>query len=106
MRVLFVSINQQPLSKMTLDDLRVAASESWHITRAHAETCDYVVAMYRGYPVAAWTLEGSYKAERPEDAKARTWTGLLLGTPVPVQPLFHTAQPVLRNGACSMDFDA
>lgn len=109
MKALYVSVNRtfNPDTD-TLDDLRNATVHAWRIGHTTASRCEVAVMVYRNSIVAAFTLLGALpNADYPWDTTGRftrTRTSLILGNPLPINPLWAASLPGLRNGVATVDF--
>lgn len=101
MKALYVSVNEtyKP-GDSTLASIALDSSAAWRISRSKAEECAVVVAMYKGTPLAAWELVGTYTHDHDWDSTGhmkKKRTGLLYGQPIPLDPRLHR-DPPLRSG--------
>lgn len=106
MKALYVSVNEtfEP-GRTPMSELEKHASYAWRVTRAKADECQLVVAMYKGAPVAAWELLMTYTSDEPWDStghRSTKRTGFVLGEPLPLSPELHR-NPTLRNGVAVVE---
>jgi len=107
-QVLFVSVNKSFHDWFTLPELEVWAERAWAITVTKAAACERVVAVFEGEPVAAWRLRGAFATDETyagSDGSSRYRTGLALGDPLPVLPVYRTGVPPLRRGVAVAGLD-
>jgi hypothetical protein len=90
--ILFVSINGSFDPTYTLTETADCVRGNWAISKAKADGCDLVVAMYHGDPVAAFKLHGAALADETYQVSATHEAPrvvLLLGEPMPVLPAYR-----------------
>lgn len=99
--VLFVSVNRSMSESMSLTELEPWVASAWSTTVARASRCDRVIAVFEGFPVAAWRLRGAYPTEETyqlSNGDRRFRIGLALGDPLPVLEKYCDAAPPMRRG--------
>lgn len=104
--VLFVSIKKSFRPWMTLAQLEPWVERAWAISVAKASSCDRVIAVLDGRPLAAWRLRGAFPS--PDDTYAmndgstRPRACLALGDPLPLLPEYLERDiPALRRGVAT-----
>ena len=104
-QVLFVSVNLSFDPKFSLSDLAPWVARAWAgMTPTKAETCDRVIAVREGWPVAAWRLRGAYYCEETWANGNNRRIALSLGEPLPILPEY-LKPPSLRRGIATADLD-
>jgi hypothetical protein len=108
-RVLFVSVNRSFQRDFTLPQLEPWVEQAWATSVEKASTCDRVVAVYEGQPVAAWRVRGAYahasRTFKVASGDLRPRVGLSLGDALPLLPEYANAVPPLRRGVADVFVD-
>ncbi len=105
--VLFVSLNQTFDPAASIPEIEPWAERAWALTVTKASSCDRVVAVFQGLPVAAWRLRGAFATDETyllSDGSARPRVGLSLGDPLPIQKSYLDV-PALRRGVAVVELD-
>ncbi len=108
--ILFVSVNKSFRPWMTVTQLEPWAERAWAISVAKASTCDRVIAVVDGWPVAAWRLRGAFPSPDEtylmNDGSTRPRTCLALGDPLPLlREYMEREYPALRRGVATAKWD-
>jgi hypothetical protein len=106
-RVLFVSVNQSFNQAFTLPELEVWVERAWAISVEKARSCDRVIAIFEGAPVAAWRLRGAFVTDQTyllATGDTRPRIGLGLGDPMPILSAYNDV-PSLRHGVGVHEID-
>lgn len=107
--VLFVSVQQSYEPTFSIAELERWVFEAWPISAAKAATCDRVVAIYSGLPVAAWRVRGAYSSPTATyivaGGQTRPRATLSLGDPLPIHPAYVGNVPALRRGCAVTALD-
>ncbi len=101
--IAFVSVNKSITHDMTLHDVGIAARGNWPISLSKAKSCDTLVAVKAGVPVASWEVVDAYATEETYKTNGgeRPRVAFVLGRPLPVLPEYlteFTAPQNLRRG--------
>lgn len=91
---------------MTLTGLEPWVERAWAISVAKASSCDRVIAVLDGRPVAAWRLRGAFPSADEtyamNDGSTRPRACLALGDPLPLLPEYLKREiPALRRGVAT-----
>jgi len=100
----FVSVNQSYAPGDSLDSLTEAAQSAWPLTLELARKAEFLVAVYEGRPIMAWSVFDAYATEHTYETTGgtRPRKGFRTGSPVPVRPEWHDV-PALRRGVAVKD---
>jgi hypothetical protein len=101
---MFVSVNKSFDPSMTMSQLARCAEKAWAVSLPKARSCDRLVAVKEGNPLASWELHGAYPTDEKYETTGgdRARIGLVLGDPVPLLPQYFEI-PGLRHGVAVVD---
>lgn len=105
--ILFVSVNRSFRPTCTVSELESCVERAWPISVAKASTCDRVVAVVNGEPIAAWRVRAIYATDetyRVSNDQTRPRIGISLGDPLPILPEYRQSVG-LRRGVAVADCD-
>jgi len=105
--VLFVSVNRTFNADYSLPDLEPWVERAWPLTVTKTASCDRVVAVVQGEPVAAWRLRGAFPTDETyavSEAATSPRIGLALGDALPILSAYRDV-PALRRGVCVAELD-
>lgn len=106
--VMFVSVRQTFDETMRLTELEPWVARAWALSVAKAQTVDRVVALVEGYAVAAWQVRGAYAADETYSVSSgdeRPRVALAAGEALPILPVYHQPDLVMRRGVAILDLD-
>ncbi len=100
--VLFVSVKKSFNPAYNLSQMEPYVERAWAMTVAKAASCDRVVAVLEGEPIAAWPIRATYPTEEmyATSGGERPRVGLSLGDPLPILPAYRDV-PALRHGSAA-----
>jgi hypothetical protein len=95
----FVSVNQSFDPHQTVAELEFYAAGNWAIGVTKAIEAERVVAVFEGYPVAAWRSRGAYAVDETYIVvdQERPRVAFALADPLPLIPEYRDV-PALRRG--------
>ncbi|GAB3861958.1 hypothetical protein ACFPIJ_47185 [Dactylosporangium cerinum] len=105
--VLFVSLNQTYDPSQSIPEIEPWVERAWALTVTKASSCDRVIAVFQGMPLAAWRLRGAFATDETynlSDGSTRPRVGLSLGDPLPMQKSYLEV-PALRRGVAVVELD-
>jgi hypothetical protein len=103
---LFVSLNQSYDPAASIPEIEPSVERAWPLTVAKASSCDRVVAVFEGLPIAAWRLRGAFATDETYivSGSPRPRVGLSLGDPLPILRSYLEVPP-LRRGVAVVPLD-
>lgn len=105
--VMFVSLNKTYDPAGSIPQIEPWVERAWALTVTKASSCDRVVAVFQGLPVAAWRVRGAFATDETyllSDGSTRPRVGLSLGDPLPIQKSYLDV-PTLRRGVAVVELD-